>query len=104
MRRALLEQARTPTHATRQIAARVDHRVPCTFGKRAKPWGDIGVAVTGAPLDRGAKGHRRASACKDGHVATTRERGLDHVPAEELRPAENQQLHRRSRSGRAWTN
>ena len=78
----------------RHVAARVDDAVPASARERV----ERAVAVADEMLDLRKQLGVRLAAREDRHLVPVGERGVDGVPAEELRPAEDEQLHPRYRS------
>jgi hypothetical protein len=76
-------------HDARHVAARVDDAVPGAAEKRVK----VAVAVTLQALRLGKELGVRLAAREDRHLVAAGERGVDRVAAEELRSAEDEQLH-----------
>ena len=89
-----MQQLRGLPHDPRHVAARVDDAVPDASGERA----EVAVAVAGQVLHVREQIRVRLPAREDRHLVAVRERGVDDVPPEEDRAAEDEQLHPRYRS------
>ena len=87
---------RRSNHAGHE-AARVDHRVPASPFERR----EVAVAVAAELLRLGEELGVRLAAVEERHLVPALERGFRCGAAEELRPAEDQQLHSVSSSARS---
>src|SRR4029453_17329564 len=77
-------------YVAREVAARVDHRVPCATGKT----GEGAPPVPDEPLDVGIQLRVRRAAVEEGQLVAALERRVGDRTAEEPRAAEEEQLHR----------
>ena len=88
------QQLRGGAHDTRHVPGGVDDRVPGASLKRR----EVAVPVAAQLLRLGKELRAGLAAVEEGDLVATAERGLDGRAAEELRPAENEELHDRNRT------
>ena len=88
------QQLRRRPHDARDVAGRVHHRVPLARGERLETGRVARIAVADARIDPAAPRIGLLAAGEDRHLVATRQRGVDEMPAEKARAAEDEQLHR----------
>src|SRR5262249_54248855 len=82
------EQFGRGAHDPRHVAGRVDRRVPLATGERVQP----AVAVADELLDLGIEIRVGVAAVEERPLVPAAEGGVGDRPADELRPAEEQEL------------
>src|SRR6185295_17468859 len=80
-------------HAAGNVAAQVDRGIPFTLLERRQPRGNARVAIADEMLDLAVSRDWLDAAREDRNVVAARERGVDQMPAEKTRAAENEELH-----------
>jgi len=86
-----LQELRRLPDDPRHEATRIEHRVPLSVRERVQ----AAVPITAQPLRLGEQLRRRATAIEQSHLVPASERNLDDVPAEKLRPTQNENAHDR---------